>query len=229
METQLTDFGSINQNVELYLTPSLENAAFSVFVVLLNRVVLAFDLSLYIPLSKVDENMQRAQMRDAVNTQKFFFRRFIAPPEDESQMTEGCNCFSARKTRLSDPIDKSSWLPPHDAYEEMTIDEIFNGKSCYFPGLIPLVYVYLEHIECDKDPEVFLRLDEYLQFISARAKGQLITCATWQRNFVTRHPSYKQDSIITEEIAYDLMMAAKQIGEGMLQCPELLGKNVIPK
>lgn len=38
MEVQLTDF---------------ENAAFTVFVVLVTRVILAFDLALYIPLSKV--------------------------------------------------------------------------------------------------------------------------------------------------------------------------------
>lgn len=38
MEVQLTDF---------------ENAAFTVFVVLITRVLLAFDLALYIPLSKV--------------------------------------------------------------------------------------------------------------------------------------------------------------------------------
>ncbi len=66
MEAQLTDF---------------ENAAFTVFVVLLTRVVLAFDLGFYIPLSKVDENMKRAHCRDAVTSQKFFFRRHIAPPE----------------------------------------------------------------------------------------------------------------------------------------------------
>jgi glutamate--cysteine ligase catalytic subunit len=38
MEVQLTDF---------------ENAAFTVFIVLVTRVLLAFDLSFYIPLSKV--------------------------------------------------------------------------------------------------------------------------------------------------------------------------------
>lgn len=42
MEIQLTDF---------------ENAAFTVFIILLTRVILAFDLSLYIPLSKVRENI----------------------------------------------------------------------------------------------------------------------------------------------------------------------------
>ena len=51
MEVQLTDF---------------ENAAFTTFVVLVSRVILAFGLNLYVPLSKVDENMRRAHKRDAV-------------------------------------------------------------------------------------------------------------------------------------------------------------------
>lgn len=47
-----------------------ENAAFVVFVVLVTRVILAFDLNLYIPLSAVDENMKRAHVRDAVHQKK---------------------------------------------------------------------------------------------------------------------------------------------------------------
>jgi glutamate--cysteine ligase catalytic subunit len=95
METQFTDF---------------ENAAFTVFVVLITRVVLAFDLGFYIPLSKVDENMDRAHLRDAVKTQKFFFRRHIAPvhaptesaPETDSSIPAGeqqlgCNCCPGRR------------------------------------------------------------------------------------------------------------------------------------
>jgi glutamate--cysteine ligase catalytic subunit len=58
MEVQLTDF---------------ENAAFTVFIVLITRVILVFDLGLYIPLSKVDENMSRAHQRNAVQTQLFLF------------------------------------------------------------------------------------------------------------------------------------------------------------
>ena len=50
MEVQITD---------------MENAAFAVMIVLVTRVILAFDLNLYIPLSKVDENMARAHARDA--------------------------------------------------------------------------------------------------------------------------------------------------------------------
>ena len=55
----------------------------------------------------------------------------------------------------------------------MTMEEIFNGKGGYYPGLIPLVYAYLDYVRCDS--ETFKRLDEYLQFIARRARGELVT------------------------------------------------------
>ena len=58
---------------------------------------------------------------------------------------------------------------------------------------------------------------------SRKATGQLMTTASWIRKFVTEHPDYKQDSVVSESIAYDLMIACKQIGEGERPCPELLG------
>lgn len=57
------------RSMEMQATDA-ENAAFVVFVVLLTRVTLAFDLNLYIPLSKVDENMKRAHARDGVHQKK---------------------------------------------------------------------------------------------------------------------------------------------------------------
>ncbi len=62
MEVQITDF---------------ENAAFSIFVVLLTRAILSFGLNFYLPISKVDANMQRAHRRDAVAQEKFFFRKEV--------------------------------------------------------------------------------------------------------------------------------------------------------
>lgn len=58
MEVMLTDF---------------ENAAFTVFAGLLCRAVLFFKLELYIPMSRVDENMRRAERRDALRREKFWF------------------------------------------------------------------------------------------------------------------------------------------------------------
>jgi glutamate--cysteine ligase catalytic subunit len=60
MEVQLTDF---------------ENAAFAVFIVLLTRALLVFDLDLTMPLSKIDENMRRAHVRTPVKTQTWWFRK----------------------------------------------------------------------------------------------------------------------------------------------------------
>ncbi|GAA5824348.1 hypothetical protein JCM11251_000384 [Rhodosporidiobolus azoricus] len=66
MEVQLTDY---------------ENAAFAVFVVLLTRAIMTLGLNFYLPISKVDENMHRAHRRDAIHTQKFFFRKNLFDPK----------------------------------------------------------------------------------------------------------------------------------------------------
>jgi len=51
-----------------------ENAAYSIFIVLVTRVMLSYNLNLTIPISYVEENMKRAEVRDAVSSQKFYFR-----------------------------------------------------------------------------------------------------------------------------------------------------------
>jgi glutamate--cysteine ligase catalytic subunit len=60
MEVQLTDF---------------ENAAYTVFLVLMTRVILTFELNFIIPLSNVDDNLRRAFKRDAIREEKFCFRK----------------------------------------------------------------------------------------------------------------------------------------------------------
>lgn len=59
--------------MEVQMT-AFENAAFSVFIVLLTRAIMKYDLWLYVPMSKVDENMGRAHLRDAVK-EKYWFTR----------------------------------------------------------------------------------------------------------------------------------------------------------
>lgn len=107
------------------------------------------------------------------------------------------------------------------------MEEIFCGKSDYFPGLLPLVYAYLDYINCDA--QTYKRLSEYLNFIEKRATGELITPATWIRRFVSSHPDYKQDSVVPPSVAYDLLQTCQAIGEGRMQCPELLGDIVIER
>lgn len=174
-----------------------ENAAFTTFVVLLSRALLVFDLDLLIPLSKVDENMSRAHRLDAVGTQRFWFRADIVP---DGSADEDPKC------------------------EEMTMRDMICGKGM-FPGLVPLCYAYLDFIHCDD--ESFRRIDEYLTLIRRRASGELLTPATWMRRFVQSHPEYKQDSVVTQGIAYDLVRACDEIGRGQRACPELLGETVV--
>lgn len=61
------------RTTELQVT-DFENAAFVSFLVLLTRTILTFGLDFLIPISKVDENMNRAQKRDACLKERFYFR-----------------------------------------------------------------------------------------------------------------------------------------------------------
>ena len=49
------------------------------------------------------------------------------------------------------------------------------------------------------------------------------------RTFVTTHPNYQHDSVITPEIAHDLLIACDEIGKGVRACPELLGSVTIDR
>ena len=51
-----------------------------------------------------------------------------------------------------------------------------------------------------------------------------MTNASWIRKFIREHPDYKHDSYIPESATYDLMKRIKDISEGTVPCPELIGK-----
>jgi len=89
--------------------------------------------------------MQRAQKRDAVGTQKFFFRKDVYPPMGSASTSIGSSSGSCspvegvprkkdRKMRNcfpSVPVPDQGHVhrgPVEDEYEEMTIEEIMTGK-----------------------------------------------------------------------------------------------------
>lgn len=41
--------------------------------------------------------------------------------------------------------------------------------------------------------------------------GELVTPAAWMRNFITSHPKYAKDSLVTDEINYDLTRAVDEM------------------
>jgi hypothetical protein len=52
-------------------------------------------------------------------------------------------------------------------------------------------------------------------------KGTLLTNASWVRQFVLSHPSYKQDSVVSDEIQYDLVWKMEEISNGHERCPTI--------
>lgn len=158
-EAQLTDF---------------ENAAIVCFVVLLTRVILSYHLNFLIPISKVDENMQKAQQQNAYRTNKFWFRKNIS---------------SKGKTNAAAEDSETQINSIDDEYELMTIDEIINGRGDSFPGLVPLINSYLSSMDVDTDTHCTIQ--QYLRLIQRRAAGKLLTTASWIRQEVTNHPEYK--------------------------------------
>jgi glutamate--cysteine ligase catalytic subunit len=54
-----------------------------------------------------------------------------------------------------------------------------------------------------------------------------VTPADWIRNFITSHPAYKNDSVVSEEINYDLAKAIDEIERGVRSAPDLLGPNYV--
>ena len=95
----------------------------------------------------------------------------------------------------------------------MSINEIINGHEEYFPGLIAIVQQYLagEAVNGCLDLKTSRKLVEYLSLIGDRASGKVKTPASLMRSLVRSHPKYKYDSVVTNEIAYDLMWQLSQI------------------
>ncbi|KAB0366706.1 hypothetical protein FD754_010862 [Muntiacus muntjak] len=192
--------------MEVQLT-DFENSAYVVFVVLLTRVILSYKLDFLIPLSKVDENMKVAQKRDAVLQGQFYFRKDIC--KGGNAVVDGCGKAAG------------SAEPAAEEYTLMTIDTIINGKEGVFPGLIPILNSYLENMEVDVDTRCSIL--NYLKLIKKRASGELMTVAKWMREFIAKHPDYKQDSVITDQMNYSLLLKCNQIANESCECPELLG------
>uniref|UniRef100_A0A1A9W258 Glutamate--cysteine ligase n=1 Tax=Glossina brevipalpis TaxID=37001 RepID=A0A1A9W258_9MUSC len=212
-----------------------ENAAFVCFVVLLTRVIVSYQLNFLVPISKVDENMQTAQKRDACRIEKFWFRKNIlktpnqsngytmndADPNDLHVTNETTNGdVGANKTHA---VNTNGYESQQETeYELMTIGEIFNGKSETFPGLVPLIRRYLQSMEVDTDSHC--TIEQYLRFIQKRASGDLFTTATWLREQVLNHPDYKKDSLVSDLINYDILKKIEQIQLGKVKEPSLLGQ-----
>lgn len=200
-EVQITDF---------------ENAAIVCFIVLLTRVILSYQLNLIIPISKVDENMSRAQKSNALHKETFYFRKDVTTQDTPPQCTVQCQNSQCAENDCESQV-----------YTSMTVDQIINGKKGEFPGLIPLINSYLSSMDVDADTHCTIQ--QYLKLIQKRASGELMTTAGWIRKCVSEHPDYKHDSVINDSVNYDLLRTLSKIQNGEISCPELLGHSTVSK
>lgn len=210
MEIQITEF---------------ENAAFVVFIVLLTRVILTYNLNLLIPISKVDENMMNAQKEDAVSKQKFWFRKDITPPNSKT-CNQLLNDVSHCKGNCITEKTKSSQSPENNM-TLLTIDEIINGKKGHFPGIRFFLDKYL--LDSQMEAETQCSIKQYLNLISGKASGKIETTAKWIRNFVKAHPDYKKDSVVSDIINYDLLEKILAMTKGKEASESLLPKSLFIK
>ncbi|KAH9985371.1 glutamate-cysteine ligase catalytic subunit [Russula vinacea] len=185
MEVQMTDF---------------ENAAFAVFIVLLSRAIMSMN---------VDQNMHRAQQRDAVNQARFYFRRNVFTPAPSRAASGATTPEIAAQRRRKQRVMENCFPPPplpeeglasgsvKEEYGEYTMNEIINGRT--YIGTLDLSDLELRKIA------------SYLDLVRRRANGSLKTNATWIRDFVRSHPSYEFDSAVNKEMNYDLVVAVDEM------------------
>lgn len=147
---------------------------------------------------QVDDNMQRAQTKDASRKSSFHFRRLVFPL-DHPQTRYDLNSrpvspptsrrsspplspiangngrsHSVQSTRCSTPATAAGEGEEEEGPEvvEMTMDEIINGRGdgASFPGLLGVVNAYLNSLNVDVTTKCELR--RYLDLVKWRARGE---------------------------------------------------------
>ncbi|SGZ49708.1 CIC11C00000001854 [Sungouiella intermedia] len=146
LEIQLSDF---------------ENAAYSVFIILVGKVILKYNPDFYIPILKVDQNMETAHKVDAAIHQRFWFKnptRWNVNNEDfkgydlswfDRFIHDGNDLFNENGVYLNGYSQRSSssCTLENDGEEgpnevKMSADELINGTD-KFPGLVRMIIKYI--------------------------------------------------------------------------------------
>ncbi|EPY22163.1 glutamate--cysteine ligase catalytic subunit [Strigomonas culicis] len=166
--------------MDIQPTP-FENAALSVFIVLLTAAIAKYKPIFYTKMSTVDENMGRAHRINPCQ-ERYVMRKNIFPDTYTSAESET---------------------------EKMSVNDVFNGSESGYYGLIPLVRRYLKDEKTESES-----ISAYLKFISMRAAGKIPTAAQYLRNFVLKHPDYKQDSRLSQKITHDIVMHVHDLASG---------------
>ena len=189
------------RSMELQLT-NYENGSFGVFVGLLVKLLTEFDINFMMPLSYVNKNMFRSYRRDAVLEEKFYFRKDIIPKNYKSNLLSS-----------SDYLISNCDVERDMEILELTVEQILEGdEKINYKGIIPLMEEFMEFKGYAEDDVNKLR--EHLKIIRGRASRQYKTPARFTRDFVLAHNDYKHDSVVSEQIARDLLLTLIDIDQG---------------
>ena len=203
------------RTLDLQISP-YENTSMICMILLTYALILCSnEINFIIPISKVDENFKRAYKKDAINKEKFWWR--IDCFKDEKLLEINCtNCVRFRKEFKRD--ENLTYEKDQNNIKELTINEIFNGCEKYnYPGLI-VYYKKIMNFMFKTN-----NMNNYIDFIEKRAKGEIWTDAKYIRNFVLNHEKYKKDSIVSDEINYDLIKHILLIQNGEIKPKEIFG------
>ena len=95
------------------------------------------------------------------------------------------------------------------------------AKNIIILGILNVIRKDILYYVKDKNKQN--ELIKFVDFFERKTKGELWTDAKYIRKFVNDHPKYNKDSIITEEINYDLITHLLDIQNGVIKPKELLG------
>ena len=208
MDIQITDF---------------ENTCLIVLMGLITNVINHFDVDFVLPVTLADQNMERAHYRDAILNQKFWFntacfQEGLADLESfENKLQESDYLRSAPQ--------KGSRKPQ---YEELHIHEVLCGKAgTNFVGIYPAIRKFMELQGYQTHHKE--QIEQILEFLEARSKGEVPTGAKFIREYILQHPLYKKDSVVSAclqtNLVRQIMNLYKDPVPAPCDCEKLTGSN----
>ena len=135
------------------------------------------NLNFYLPISKGEINFERADLPYAATKQRFFWRTNIQE-NGEPKVTE------------------------------LTIQEIFSGSQKHgYPGLKNILeqFLSLQKTKEESTEEERNEAREAIQWMADIASGVRLTTSAFIRQFIDKHPLYKKDSVVPEDILNELI------------------------
>ena len=141
---------------------------------MLTNVINNFDVDFIVPISKVDENMERAHSVDGILTEKFWVKTKGAVKGYENHLQETDYLVSNMESREEE----------QEMLEELTMEQILSGSD-NFEGLISLFNKYMEINEWTNMQKE--EINGFMTFLLFRAQGKIPTGARMMRDFVQNH------------------------------------------